>query len=326
MKKELRGNANARASGSKAFTARDTQKWASGFTLIELLVVIAIIAILAAILFPVFAQAREKARQITCLSNVKEQGLAMLMYAQDYDETFPLSHYTIDPATNKQAYWRELITPYVKNGNGKAAGVGTTSQYNDPTRALEGIWKCPTAPGIKPYQGNPNVIGADLNLGGAVYGAATLASISSPADLGAIFEVGIDTGSTNIKDPDNGSNLSQAYDWVMSAPSYYSAPGTTPTSPASNFQGAASVPFDGDCAADACTDNVISPRYRHSNTTNVVFCDGHAKSINKGRLNWCGNIAQSGRAGDWITGPWVSNPAAVFAAYFGEGKACGTSY
>ena len=60
-----------------------------GFTLIELLVVIAIIAILAAILFPVFARAREKARQTSCLSNVKELALALLMYSQDYDETIP---------------------------------------------------------------------------------------------------------------------------------------------------------------------------------------------------------------------------------------------
>jgi len=57
-----------------------------GFTLIELLVVIAIIAILAAILFPVFAKAREKARQSSCLSNLKQLGLACLSYAQDYDE------------------------------------------------------------------------------------------------------------------------------------------------------------------------------------------------------------------------------------------------
>src|SRR5213082_1669007 len=60
-----------------------------GFTLIELLVVIAIIAILAAILFPVFAQAREKARQTSCLSNIKQLGLSAMMYVEDYDETYP---------------------------------------------------------------------------------------------------------------------------------------------------------------------------------------------------------------------------------------------
>ncbi len=60
-----------------------------GFTLIELLVVIAIIAILAAILFPVFAKAREKARQTACLSNVKQLAVGMLMYAQDFDEFLP---------------------------------------------------------------------------------------------------------------------------------------------------------------------------------------------------------------------------------------------
>ena len=59
------------------------------FTLIELLVVIAIIAILAAILFPVFAQAREKARAVSCLSNLKQIGLACMMYVQDYEETYP---------------------------------------------------------------------------------------------------------------------------------------------------------------------------------------------------------------------------------------------
>jgi len=65
-----------------------------GFTLIELLVVIAIIAILAAILFPVFARAREKARQTSCLSNVKELGLGLMMYVQDYDECFPYGRHT----------------------------------------------------------------------------------------------------------------------------------------------------------------------------------------------------------------------------------------
>jgi prepilin-type N-terminal cleavage/methylation domain-containing protein/prepilin-type processing-associated H-X9-DG protein len=75
-----------------------------GFTLIELLVVIAIIAILAAILFPVFAKAREKARQASCTSNVKQLCLAHLMYAQDYDETLP-----------GRVMWARRLEPYTKN-------------------------------------------------------------------------------------------------------------------------------------------------------------------------------------------------------------------
>src|SRR6476469_4771747 len=70
---------------------RSTQSCDSGFTLIELLVVIAIIALLAAILFPVFAQAREKARRTSCLANVKQISAAFQMYLQDYDERFPSS-------------------------------------------------------------------------------------------------------------------------------------------------------------------------------------------------------------------------------------------
>src|SRR5438876_9260155 len=69
-----------------------TEPRKSGFTLIELLVVIAIIAILAAILFPVFARAREQARRTACISNVKQLGTAWMMYVQDYDESFPPSN------------------------------------------------------------------------------------------------------------------------------------------------------------------------------------------------------------------------------------------
>lgn len=77
------------------------------FTLVELLVVIAIIAVLAAILFPVFAQAREKARQVTCLSNLRQLATAQMMYAQDYDET-------LIPAQTGTFRWPQLLSPYMK--------------------------------------------------------------------------------------------------------------------------------------------------------------------------------------------------------------------
>lgn len=85
--------------------SKKTQKEAPGFTLIELLVVIAIIAILAAILFPVFARAREQARKTVCVSNVKQLGLAWTMYMQDYDEKYPPSNTTTVVAGGPAPEW-----------------------------------------------------------------------------------------------------------------------------------------------------------------------------------------------------------------------------
>jgi len=99
----------------------------TGFTLIELLVVIAIIAILAAILFPVFARAREKARQSSCLSNGKQIGLALMSYSQDYDEALPSSWIDADGdgsgTVGADYTWRSAVLPYAKNAQ---------------------IWQCPS--------------------------------------------------------------------------------------------------------------------------------------------------------------------------------------
>src|SRR4028118_429518 len=99
----------------------------NAFTLIELLVVIAIIAILAAILFPVFAQAREKARQTACLSNMKQIGTGMMMYVQDYDELYPAAN--INP-----------VTPI----NGGGSNVMPIDAQLGPYIKNDQLWACPS--------------------------------------------------------------------------------------------------------------------------------------------------------------------------------------
>jgi prepilin-type N-terminal cleavage/methylation domain-containing protein/prepilin-type processing-associated H-X9-DG protein len=152
-----------------------------GFTLIELLVVIAIIAILAAILFPVFAQAREKARQSTCISNFKQINLAMQMYAQDWDEALPRIRNweltTFCQPTSRSFTWKGMINPYVKS---------------------YAFWKCPSNP-------NNNVPSEDIDknivtsyaVNGIIHhghrnadktAPRTLASIAEPATTMSLLE------------------------------------------------------------------------------------------------------------------------------------------
>ena len=118
-----------------------------GFTLVELLVVIAIIIVLAAILFPVFARARDKAQQSKCLNNLKQMGNAIAMYEEDYDNPMPFQVISMPAATGlvpivNPAYyyfWKDLMEPYVKQLKG--------GQYYGQFEEYEGeLFKCPSAP------------------------------------------------------------------------------------------------------------------------------------------------------------------------------------
>jgi prepilin-type N-terminal cleavage/methylation domain-containing protein/prepilin-type processing-associated H-X9-DG protein len=142
-----------------------------GFTLIELLVVIAIIAILAAILFPVFAKVREKARQISCLSNEKQLGLAFVQYASDYNSAWPggqMSHTGTVPGQG----WASLVYPYIKS---------------------TAVYKCPDDPtgpdgGNVPvsYAFNSNAAGNQFQ---GQFIANTDSGFNAPANTVALFEV-----------------------------------------------------------------------------------------------------------------------------------------
>jgi prepilin-type N-terminal cleavage/methylation domain-containing protein/prepilin-type processing-associated H-X9-DG protein len=135
-----------------------------GFTLIELLVVIAIIAILAAILFPVFAQARDKARASACLSNTKQIGLGLSMYVQDHDETFPIVWFNYN---KPDAYlWVASIMPYIKN---------------------TGVWNCPSVGPAGRWYSPCNTFDCDYGVNSSAFGytsgARTLAQVNFPAEL-----------------------------------------------------------------------------------------------------------------------------------------------
>jgi prepilin-type N-terminal cleavage/methylation domain-containing protein/prepilin-type processing-associated H-X9-DG protein len=161
----------------------------SGFTLIELLVVIAIIAILAAILFPVFAQAREKARQTSCLSNLKQMGTALMMYAQDYDELLCMGWTTYARSGQTVARdWTVDLAPYIKMGNPTTgATVMSGVLREDLFTANQPFYQCPSKPPSRDTRGFRRGYGYNYWL--AKVPGVGLAAIPRPADAVAFAEV-----------------------------------------------------------------------------------------------------------------------------------------
>jgi prepilin-type N-terminal cleavage/methylation domain-containing protein/prepilin-type processing-associated H-X9-DG protein len=217
----------------------------SAFTLIELLVVIAIIAILAAILFPVFAQARAKARQASCLSNEKQLGTAVLMYVQDYDETMVcyVNKTTVTASGSGSFYWSNALDPYVK---------------------LRRLWYCPSFPSdYGPPSANSSEYGINLdhvvNSINASPAPQTLAAFNRPSGVLLLADTQ-DAPATKAKDSACPS-FSAGY-----LRTYCPQTGTATDMP----HGTAS------CATLKASAGVDP---RHNGGANALFVDGHAKWI-----------------------------------------------
>lgn len=264
------------------------------FTLIELLVVIAIIAILAAILFPVFAQARVAAKKTADLSNVKQIGLGVYMYATDNDDMYPRAFYfpTFTWDWPNAFTWREAALPYIKSGSKEISFYGNT--------AVGGIWRSPSEPGNSRwgYGANATLVPLPLETTPSLLPSTSITALPNVSSTLFMTTQGVrpdQTGGEILRsDPvTHGNPPGNGGKYVF----------TGPTS------GAA---WD----ADSWTwPTYQMPRFRYSESANVAFADGHAKAMKKGTINWCVNLYVPGRS------MW-SGEAGWYDSFFNAGEPC----
>jgi prepilin-type N-terminal cleavage/methylation domain-containing protein/prepilin-type processing-associated H-X9-DG protein len=304
----------------------------NGFTLIELLVVIAIIAILAAILFPVFAQAREKARQTSCLSNMKQIALANLMYGQDWDESYALNRScNLTPigggpanatpcAQGDVAFgWIDLVEPYVKNyGIFKCPSDTMQPVLLPNVDGLRYHWGAPAQPGTlrgfvwgsrteaAPTRGGDYRSSYARNNNFANNGVwmAVYAEIQYPSNTIMIYEFSPNTGAGA-----NGNEGIPGSTWNINRPNGQNIAGSgcvpSPANPPSNVARNVvsfvhqSPNFFRDAGVRA-QELAGRSSTRHSGGVNYAFTDGHAKWVRPervlGQCNW-GNTKEYGNNG-----------------------------
>jgi prepilin-type N-terminal cleavage/methylation domain-containing protein/prepilin-type processing-associated H-X9-DG protein len=262
------------------------------FTLIELLVVIAIIAILAAILFPVFAQARARARAIACISNLKQLGTASMMYAQDYDETLPGGWNkgcdTGACGAGNCTHWRDTILPYVQKY--KRDNTNNYEQLSSNT-----VLSCPESPagasgptsyGINDAEVNQGVWNGDVCTSGTF--GRPLAALNQPASLVMMADAAQTTGSLAL-DPNfnqgSGSCTNIAAGTGDCGPFAFTPERWRPMQGWNSCDWNFAVPgrAHGDWP-EPSGNNARRPVFRHALKCNVVFADGHAKAVSGGGL------------------------------------------